>query len=231
MKKKTIRLEPKASAEELKLRQKQVVALYGTRMREARELNNLTQQKAAEKFGYANSSKLAKIENASDTNSFPLWIIPAAADIYGVSIDFLFGKSDDWERDATVCQERDLSNALMAHWERARASELNAIRVLNNKLTSLSRGVSFSLDKAKQLKDLVNKVIDLNQPTDESEGWDGIRYGNKLLNFAIEVAEEAMGIRAELIRYKAYVDVADKSANSPVNADIFTDIEAPGTDA
>lgn len=74
-----------------------VVRAIGHRLREARELCNLSQIDAAKRLGYANSSGLAKLERATDVRSVPLWVIQRAARVYRVSLDYLFGASDDWE--------------------------------------------------------------------------------------------------------------------------------------
>ncbi len=58
--------------------QNKLVRTIGERLRVARELNNLSQSEAARRLGYANPSKLSKIEAAADTNSVPLWLIHAA---------------------------------------------------------------------------------------------------------------------------------------------------------
>ena len=65
----------------LTTRQEQAAAVktIGARMRQARELCNLSQSAAARRLGYANPSKLSKVELATDTNSVPLWLIVRAA--------------------------------------------------------------------------------------------------------------------------------------------------------
>lgn len=214
--------KPKISKTELRFENVEVVRTFGQRMKEARELNKLNQVEAARLLGYANSSKLAKVELASDTNSVPFWLIPKAAKLYDVSIDFLFGISDDWEHDPEVSQQRQIGQWLFERAERSRAAELNAMRVLFNKLVVVQKAVSLHLKRSKELKQLVDRIAEINQPTEESAGWDDIKLGSKLLRFAIETVEEANGISAELKRYHAYVDVADKSANIGIrNVDIF----------
>lgn len=59
--------------------QSALVRTIGERLREARELNNLSQSEAAKRLGYSNPSKLSKVESATDTNSVPLWLIVGAA--------------------------------------------------------------------------------------------------------------------------------------------------------
>lgn len=209
--------DPKTTAAMLKVEQQKVVKTFGERMKYAREdLCGFSQKKAAALLGYANSSKLAKIESASDTNSVPLWLIPKASEVYMVSVDFLFGFSEDWERDPVVCQQREIAIGLMDHWEKARAAELNAFRVLNNRLFTVAKAVSHGLTRSFEFEKLISRFRELNPE------FDDMRLGAKLLKFCAETTEEAMGISAELKRYKVLVNVADKSANIGLkNADIF----------
>ena len=95
-----------------KIDQLQLIAIIGCRMREARELCGYSQAKAAELIGYKNSSKLAKIENASDTKSVPIGTLRRAAEIYNVSLDFLFGISDIPDRAKMIEREQ----IVIANW-------------------------------------------------------------------------------------------------------------------
>jgi transcriptional regulator with XRE-family HTH domain len=193
----------------------QVVKTFGARMRVAREINNFSQQKAAELLGYKNSSKLAKIEGATDTNSVPLWLIPKAADVYKVSVDFLFGISDDWERDPVVAAERETSKWVFDVWERAKVAEVNAIRVVHNKQVSIVKSITSALTRSKENLQQVERVRELNPEFDE------LRGGAKLLRLLIETAEEAMGLGYELNKLRALNNVA-KQEND--NLDIFKDL-------
>jgi len=103
--------------------QRALVRAIGERMRQARELCNLSQSEAARRMGYANPSKLSKVEAATDTNSVPLWLIHAAAKCYEVSVDYLFGLTDDWETGI----HRGAQGWLLDSWERMRQRDLRAL--------------------------------------------------------------------------------------------------------
>jgi transcriptional regulator with XRE-family HTH domain len=192
----------------------EAVKVFGTNMKAAREVCGFSQIKAAELFGYENSSKLAKIENATDTNSIPLWLIVKAAKTYDVSIDFLFGLSDDWERDPVVSQQRQIGAWLFDHWERAKLAEVNAIRVLQNKISAIEKTAARLLSRSKDNLEAVEKVRELN------EEFDDLRGGARLLRLLTETAEDAAGLSYELKKMKALAEVA-KADN--VNLDIFRD--------
>ncbi len=161
--------------------QAKVVKTIGARFREARELCNMSQQRAAEALGYSNSSKLAKIEGASDTNSVPLYVIPRAAMLYGVSIDFIFGTVHDWEPSV----DRDVSQWLMGAWESARRRDLEAIARLYRRVRSVSMTFDALMQRASDVSAALRTVRDRNDCFDE------LAAGNRLL-CAVERQAEAV---------------------------------------
>lgn len=118
-----------------KKEQAALVKTIGARMREARELCNLSQSEAASQFGYANPSKLSKVEGATDTNSVPMWLIVRAARIYEVSIDYLFGLTDDWE----IGVPRGAQSWLLEAWNKARLRDLATLDRLHREITYVSQ--------------------------------------------------------------------------------------------
>lgn len=109
-----------------------LVKIVGERMKAARELCNMSQAEAAAHLGYANPSKLNKIEKASDTDSVPFWVIREAAQLYDVSTEYLFGLSDDFE---TGCY-RGITPFLQQQWDKQRARDLKTLAILNSRITS-----------------------------------------------------------------------------------------------
>lgn len=73
---------------ELRRKQTEAVKTIGARLKASRVLCNLSLSEAARRLGYANPSKLSKVENATDTNSVPLWLIRDAAELYEVSTEY-----------------------------------------------------------------------------------------------------------------------------------------------
>lgn len=126
-----------------------IVRTIGQRMREARELCNLSQTAAAKRLGYSNPSKLSKVESATDTNSVPLWVIVAAARVYEVNIDWLFGVSNDWE----IGSPRGTTSWLLDRWEEARERDLLALDKLNTRVTAVAEAVGAMVAASRRMGD------------------------------------------------------------------------------
>lgn len=170
----------------------------GERMREARDLAAYSQIKAAKKMGYRNSSRLNKIECGTDVSSISVDTIIKAANIYNVSTDFLLGLSDDWERDAKIAQEIDISKYLVHLFTSLHMCDINAIRQLNNRMSVLSHSVQVYDEHVKECCIAIKRFSELN-PTFETE----MRGGSRLLN-AIHNAEHAVyNAKALMRRFKS----------------------------
>jgi transcriptional regulator with XRE-family HTH domain len=180
--------------------QAQLVKTFGERMSQARELCGYSQLKAAKLLGYSNSSKLAKIEAASDTNSVPLWLIPKAAEVYGVSIDFLFGVSDVWDRDPVIAQEQHIGQWLEARWQQMKESQDNALKALHDKHAELTGLITRTLRRSKENLECVEQVRQNNKV------FADLRGGAKLLRLLAETAEDAMGLGFELEKLRTLSD-------------------------
>lgn len=146
-----------------KVEQFELIRVIGRRMFEARELCNMSQLVAAKRFGYANSSKLSKVEGATDTNSVPLWLIARAARLYEVSIDFLFGLSDDWETGAGLGEQAFLLEA----WEAARRRDLSVLLALRRDVADVSKMVPALNHAAEQVIEAIQRFRELNAGFDD----------------------------------------------------------------
>ncbi len=134
----------------------------GARMREARELCNMSPSAAAKRLGYSNPSKLSKVEGATDTNSVPLWLIVRAASVYEVSIDYLFGCSDYWEAGSRMTQERETSAWLFDTSEKARRRDMETLRKLHNKVEAMEEAIATMLAASQRDWRALERFIELN---------------------------------------------------------------------
>lgn len=132
-----------------------LVRLFGAKMREAREeLCNLSQSEAAKRLGYANPSKLSKIEWASDTNSVPLWLIVRAAQLYEVSLDWLFGLSEDFE----IGTPRAAQPWLLDAWQKLRERDLASLEHLHREIAAVAEHISTLSSCAAEVADALSRL-------------------------------------------------------------------------
>lgn len=82
----------------------------GERFRTARHINGWGQTEASEMFGYRNSTQLSLIEDGKRMP--PIDKIIKAHEIYGVSVDYLCGVSDEPERDPKLAERQAMVKQL-----------------------------------------------------------------------------------------------------------------------
>lgn len=170
-----------------------VIRCFGERMQRAREYAGYSLNEAAELFGYANSSKLSKIENASDTISIPLWIVPRATDLYKTTVSFLFGYTEVLDQPADQLAERQLGATLYTvastQGEFSLDQQAKAIQIIAGRVAVQERATTAALATAQSLANLVQQIPEQAI----SPSW-----RNRLLQLAIETAEQAAGIDQQL---------------------------------
>lgn len=164
-----------------------LVKIMGARLKEARELCNMSQSEAAARFGYANSSKLNKVENATDTLSVPIWLIVDAAQLYEVSTEYLFGLSDDWE---TGCH-RGVTSFLQQQWDQQRARDLRALAVLNSRIVTALEVLPRLQAAADYAASSVEIVEKRNKNFDEMPGGARLQAAARQLKEAVAEAAKA----------------------------------------
>lgn len=143
---------------EFRREQASIVKTIGARLKSSRELSNLSLSEAARRLGYSNPSKLSKVENATDTNSVPLWLIRDAAQLYDVSTEFLFGLSEDWECGA----HRGMTPYLLDQWERMRNRDLRALITLQQRIEAVTAVIPAIRRDAQEVIDAISRLGDLN---------------------------------------------------------------------
>lgn len=153
-----------------KLEQKEIARKIGRRFADARMLNNLTQKDAAVKLGYANSSKLAKIENGTYENTIPHWTIIRASNIYDVSIDYLYGMTDDWERDIEIVKNNSVTRFVEGTFVNQCAQISNTMIALNNKLDRVFRIAQFVTTTTLNFRKRFMRYVELNPEFLDSPG-------------------------------------------------------------
>ena len=201
----------------LRLRQLDLVKTVGARLKASRELNNLSLSEAARRLGYSNSSKLSKVENATDTNSVPLWLIRDAARIYDVSVDYLFGLTRDWETGVP----RGVTGWLMDEWEHQRRRDASALAALAGRVDACATMIPALAADAVAVRVALDRLAELNP-----EAWPEIRGAGRLFtaiehldqNTAAAVAAERR-LRLDISRSKS---TRTGSEDTPAASDALT---------
>ncbi|SFK63819.1 Helix-turn-helix domain-containing protein [Nitrosomonas aestuarii] len=168
----------------------------GKRLKESRENAGFTQVDAAKMLGYSNSSKLAKIEGATDTNSVPLVLILRAARLYEVSIDFIFGETEDWELGAQSMIERDVSKWVFDATETMYSQQMNVLKSLMDRTNIIHMSVLDMHDAATELEAAVRRFAELN-PSFE----DDMRGGSRLVSAVRRVLHSSQEGKVRVNRF------------------------------
>ncbi len=179
-----------------------VVRTIGSRFREARELCNMSQNVAAKRLGYSNSSKLSKVELATDTNSVPLWLIVRAAAVYEVSIDFLFGITDDWESGSRMTQERQTSAWLFDTWDKARRRDMEALRKLHDKVAAIEEAIAQMVVATGEAGTALERFVELNP------AFEDMKAGSRLTGAIERSVDAANNAKAKMKRFRIDCTVA-----------------------
>lgn len=188
----------------LTTRQEQAAAVktIGARMRAARELCNLSQSAAARRLGYANPSKLSKVELATDTNSVPLWLIVRAARVYEVSVDFLFGATDDWEVGARMTQEREVSAWMFDTFDKLRQRDMKTLKRLHDRVQTLTDAVAVMLAASEDASVALSRFAELNPAFEE------MRAGSRLVSAVERASDSAKAAKTKMERFRMECAVA-----------------------
>ena len=157
---------PEKKPSSTRIEQAAVVKTIGARMREARELCNMSQSAAARRLGYSNPSKLSKVEGATDTNSAPLWLIVRASKLYDVSVDFIFGVSDDFETGL----QRPVQTWLIGEWEKSRLADMKALEKLHRRVAAVSSLLPAVADEAERTAEANKSFSCLNPEFEDMRG-------------------------------------------------------------
>lgn len=168
--------------------QDRLVRTIGERMRQARELCNLSQSEAAKRLGYANPSKLSKVEAAADTSSVPLWLIWGAANLYEVSVDFLFGFTDDFETGVP----RGTQAWMLDAWDRMRQRDLVALDRVHREVVAVSGGIGGMLSTVSELSAAISGYCTRNPEFEKTLGSATVMHRLGKLEAAASTAEVSL---------------------------------------
>lgn len=107
------KLKKRVSAYDLPTPEKKA---FGERLRKARELAGLNQAEAAEQMGYSQAVQLSNMENGNRMP--PTAVLMKAATIYGTTMDYLCGLTEEADRDPATAAFRTVSGMVASEIQR-----------------------------------------------------------------------------------------------------------------
>jgi len=163
------------------LEQVQLAKAIGARLREAREMQGMSQTRAAFLLGYRNSSKLTKVEAGMDggkhaAKTIPIWLLRKAAMIYQVSLDYLFGLTETMESDEPRHDaQREMILLMREEWERQRWRDMLVTRAMQERVEVIERLLVETGKQAEQVETALERVREL-----DGDGWQDLAGGARL---------------------------------------------------
>lgn len=168
-----------------------IVITIGQRLIEARELCGWSQTKAAQMLSVP-LKVLIRHERPNDRLTASLTLIQRAAEAYEVSMDFLFGVSDDWDTGARMTQERAVSRWLFMEFDSARCEQMEELRRIHNRIELLG-GV---IRRIKEHSELVSSAFirfrELNPEFEDARGGANVVSSIERLSNSSESASRAL---------------------------------------
>ena len=135
--------------------------IIARRLKEAREIANISVKNAARQLGFKTQSALCKIEKGLIKPSINL--ILQAAQLYDVSADFIFGLNDDWEKSLYCRQQRDINSWIINAINENNDGVLQTLNIIKNKLYNLVEISEFLALKSQETNDAFLRFVELNK--------------------------------------------------------------------
>jgi transcriptional regulator with XRE-family HTH domain len=206
---------------------KKLALIIGSRFIEARELNGFVQAQAALLIGWKNSTQLSLIEQGKRIP--PPTLLKFASKVFGVSIDFLMGESNEPERDPKRA-ERDAAMRQVRHIFEGQADYTTSLvlQYITNGTPSVSTSRRL-MACATHLVATVNRVRELNPKAFDEK----LKGGSKLIGSVVEMEEAIQDVRMMLEKHDRFIEVGLKNADEKagVTRPLFESIaDLPGVD-
>lgn len=176
--------------------QTELVENIGVRMRQAREMCNMSLVAAANRLGYSNGSKLSKVENASDTRSVPILLVFRASRLYDVSIDYLFGASNSWNVNGQMLKDRAVAAWMHEAWEISRKRDMSALKTLHDKVSAMDETINLMLASADNTAMALERFAELNID------FEDMRAGSRLVAAIENGASTAKQAKAKMAKFR-----------------------------
>ncbi len=165
--------------------------VIGERIVEARGITGYSQNALAKKLGYANSSRLNKIEKGVDIKSISIFLVKKLARVLGVSTDFILGESRDWERNVSVCHGRDITNMVMEEWAKQHINDVKAITYMQRKIDIVHHALGLIVPAMDELNKVFTRFLELNPKFDNMKGGASLVGSISRLGFSVNNAKDS----------------------------------------
>lgn len=180
-------------------REAATIRAIGQKLREARGLMGVkfSQLDAAKLIGITRD-ELASYENTSDVQTIPLWVIKRLAEVYDISIDWLFGLvDDDWE----LCPENRRNRDFLASIEKTFIDEQAKVMVI---LGKQDRAIAAMAETVAKLPVAVKSVDDAFMTYwQRNPEFENMPAGASLLNAVDAARNVAAECTCRMVRFKA----------------------------
>lgn len=201
----------KTRSENNKAEQANLVRIIGQRMREAREMTNLSQLEAAEKLGYKTSAKLSKIEGATE-GSVPLLTIIKAASLYEVSTDYLIGVVEDWEVDKNHTIDNEKSAWVLEAWEMQRRRDIETMMWLKHRVDAIDQSIPEVHKALIRFQSAFDSFTELNPYLEDMKG---------AIQFTIAIKQVSDMVTASNNEHESYRRDTLRKAKDKQNLNLF----------
>jgi DNA-binding XRE family transcriptional regulator len=171
-----------------------ILRVVSARLKEGRELCKHSLETAAQLIGIS-ADDLRALEDDYSVYSIPLWLIHRAAQIYDVSVDYLFGMNDDWENCAEVRLERDFSVHLQKIFLQEQAKAAARLVEQNNKISTLTNVVT---ELAPSIKSIYSAILHFWETNPE---FVGMRNGASVIDRLDRADKVAHGAVCLMVRH------------------------------
>lgn len=169
-----------------------LIQTIGRRMFDARNLCGFTQTKAAELLD-VKKSVLNKIETGINLKFIPLRLIHRASRLYDVSLDFIFGESEDWELAPEVQAERSFGVGIHAWHQQQLSSLAFKFSAQHRKQQVLVKAVKLFTHAADEVQEAMTQFKGVND-------FDSFLCSSKLNHRINKLDKASAKARLELVR-------------------------------
>lgn len=197
--------------------------IVGRRLKLARELNGWSQEVAASKLEYVNSTQLSLAEKGARLP--PVVKLIKAAEVFGVSIDFILGICDEPERDPRTAERQAALRHVSSLMETTSRTIVTAI--LSH------QSAAPSITATKRLAESANQAIQAVEQLRAAnlDVFDGeLRGAATVLRTIDELQQEVQKAREMITRHDRVTETLCRTVEERIGVDrpLFDDVEGAG---